>query len=1121
MQNCDIPENLQNFYNKDTFWTKKVLQKLTTLSQKFNFNYIWPESLNCDNHEEIKLQFELLHTEIHKAYEKHLNKHRLHNINKYIDRRQQDFSDNQTRILNSILERKPQKITINRLLITPDEENPQLITDQEDIERITINHYQNVASSNNPALFTSYENLTPFWQHIYKEKHKSPEHQSILTTIITLEELTTTIQSLPNNKAPGPTGITYEFWKHFPKTHYKLLLIFFNNILNTGFIPSAWKEALLYPIPKPEFWNYQLDKTRPIILLETLRKIFVKIITDRLNKFLSSTNALQPNNQAGIAGSSTAEIILTIQTCIDIQITQNQKFYIMVQDLSHKNSVIIGNHLTNSFDLRNGVIQGEVISPILWVLYYDPLFEAINQTTYGGINLQANHPMNIYDHLNDPSIHSLQKNCKLLGYLDDTTWLNSSISHLEEHLNIADEFYNFSNIKINKTKCHLLTNDQDCINKGSVEINFGPTRINVDIIGKTDNLRILGAYFNAFNNHNKLYKKLLTTTNHLIHMIKKKKITEDMIIYVINKVILPRLEYMTQHIVVPNHINNRINIILRSAFKTISGLPKNFYTAAIHTSIIPNIIDFHDLQIRAKMANFYTASFNPITSDCIKILLLLSQNNFWYPRSPINIIQTFSKPLAKFNNIELLIHLLRNYNLTFTTNFNFSTKGGYFPIVDYLINPNYFFRYIRSLKTKRIMFLDQIIQPDSAFFKSWNEIKNSLHNKKGPIPLWYKHMINQYTLNPNNLRLNFDLPHLLQQILHVKRPKKGFNSPNQMIRLRNFWAHFWSPSVKDTTYGKILSKDNHNPNSPMMIMEHWVPCPIIDNFNNARDHTPNSRPNFLQPCEGCSLHYPYYIADLRPKYTTIEIYTDGACNVEQRQDITMGIGWLVTQPSTPSPITFSGSCKHFPSSTKAEAYAICTALLICPPRSTVNIYTDSLCCINTFHTITKRLTTPRRQLKIPNHNIWFIIAKIIAVNSLIVHLHKVKAHSGNRYNDKADILAKAGFTSTHLIEINQKHLPNNIQFIWDQHQDNIVVDQNVRHITRDIGNRQKFNAWLNYTTNTVLKQASFNQQIDWSMTEEFFKYNPHDRPTSHKLTKFRAWQYKMVNNLLPTMDVLY
>ncbi|GBB97471.1 hypothetical protein RclHR1_00030028 [Rhizophagus clarus] len=114
-------------------------------------------------------------------------------------------------MLNSILARKLQKITIDRLLITSDDDNPQLITNPEDIKRITIDHYQNVASSNNPALFTSYENLTPFWQNIYKRKNTSSEQQSILTTPITLDELKTMIQSLPNNKAPGPTGITYEF----------------------------------------------------------------------------------------------------------------------------------------------------------------------------------------------------------------------------------------------------------------------------------------------------------------------------------------------------------------------------------------------------------------------------------------------------------------------------------------------------------------------------------------------------------------------------------------------------------------------------------------------------------------------------------------------------------------------------------------------------------------------------------------------------------------------------------------------------------------------------------------------------------------------------------------------
>ncbi|GES98323.1 ribonuclease H-like domain-containing protein [Rhizophagus clarus] len=101
----------------------------------------------------------------------------------------------------------------------------------------------------------------------------------------------------------------------------------------------------------------------------------------------------------------------------------------------------------------------------------------------------------------------------------------------------------------------------------------------------------------------------------------------------------------------------------------------------------------------------------------------------------------------------------------------------------------------------------------------------------------------------------------------------------------------------------------------------------------------------------------------------IDIYIDSSCITDPRQEITMGLGWHVTRLLTVELIMFSSHCKYFPSSTKAEAYAICTALLICPPQTEVNVYTDLQCCINTFYTITYRLTTPQRQLKIPNYHI--------------------------------------------------------------------------------------------------------------------------------------------------------
>ncbi|GES73844.1 RNA-directed DNA polymerase from mobile element jockey-like [Rhizophagus clarus] len=125
-----------------------------------------------------------------------------------------------------------------------------------------------------------------------------------------IEELTNTIKSLPNNKANGPNGLTYEMRKKFSKDYLHIIFSLFNNIL-----PNRWQKALLYPIPKPEYWNCDPNKTRPIILLDTLRKIFTKIITARPNTFLASTNALQPNNQAGLQGSSTMiEIIFKLQT---------------------------------------------------------------------------------------------------------------------------------------------------------------------------------------------------------------------------------------------------------------------------------------------------------------------------------------------------------------------------------------------------------------------------------------------------------------------------------------------------------------------------------------------------------------------------------------------------------------------------------------------------------------------------------------------------------------------------------------------------------------------------------------------------------------------------------------
>jgi hypothetical protein len=149
-----------------------------------------------------------------------------------------------------------------------------------------------------------------------------------------LIELDNTIKLLPNGKASGPSKISYEVIKHLPDNIKEGLVILFNLMLQKGYVPHEWKHALLYPILKPKPFEGNLNNTRPIVLLETLRKLLTKIINNRLNRFLSTYNILQYNNQAGVNGTSTIEIIYNIHTIMEHHKTTKQPLYIMLQDLS-------------------------------------------------------------------------------------------------------------------------------------------------------------------------------------------------------------------------------------------------------------------------------------------------------------------------------------------------------------------------------------------------------------------------------------------------------------------------------------------------------------------------------------------------------------------------------------------------------------------------------------------------------------------------------------------------------------------------------------------------------------------------------------------------------------------
>ncbi len=101
-----------------------------------------------------------------------------------------------------------------------------------------------------------------------------------------------------------------------------------------GIIPNEWKQAYIYPIPNPTEWQCDITKTRPLTLLDTMRKAVIKILTNRLSRIMAKHNILRGNNFAGLSGGSTETPIKLMQMILEDAKENKKPVWILLQDLS-------------------------------------------------------------------------------------------------------------------------------------------------------------------------------------------------------------------------------------------------------------------------------------------------------------------------------------------------------------------------------------------------------------------------------------------------------------------------------------------------------------------------------------------------------------------------------------------------------------------------------------------------------------------------------------------------------------------------------------------------------------------------------------------------------------------
>jgi hypothetical protein len=152
------------------------------------------------------------------------------------------------------------------------------------------------------------------------------------------------------------------------------------------------------------------------------------------------------------------------------QIKMSQSFINLIKELflGRQNQVFTAEGLSDPYDVLVEIDQGEIISLLLWCIYYDPLLSRIREQNIG-YSLKTKQILNIYE----GTTEDLEITFPGMAYMDDTNFIANDLISLEKILKMADKFYDLNDIQINKKKSELLLRSLSQNFNERITIKFG------------------------------------------------------------------------------------------------------------------------------------------------------------------------------------------------------------------------------------------------------------------------------------------------------------------------------------------------------------------------------------------------------------------------------------------------------------------------------------------------------------------------------------------------------------------------------------------------------------------------------------------------------------------------
>ncbi len=209
------------------------------------------------------------------------------------------------------------------------------------------------------------------------------------------------------NKSPGADRINTQMLIHGGEAMRQCLLFLFNLSYQQGTLPSAWKIAKVHPILKPDKDAADASSYRPISILSVVGKLLERVIHARLQKTAHEQSWFSPHQSAFRKGHSTLDhvtrlcsdiwnafekgetltlVLLDIQKAFDtswrdairtklhkLGLRGNMLWWLDDFLNGRKQFTVVNNEESNLEAVDEGIPQGSVLSPLLFLLLIDDI----------------------------------------------------------------------------------------------------------------------------------------------------------------------------------------------------------------------------------------------------------------------------------------------------------------------------------------------------------------------------------------------------------------------------------------------------------------------------------------------------------------------------------------------------------------------------------------------------------------------------------------------------------------------------------------------------------------------------------------------------------------------------